>query len=236
MLHGWNRSIEDLRSLAELLAEHFDIRVIDLPGFGKTPPPPEEGWDTSQYGDLVLEYIKKNDLKEITLLGHSFGGRVSLRIACKEPELVKRLILVDSHGLKPKRGTAKKIKIWLIAKLAKFTKLIDKICATNLFKEKFAKKFGSPDYLNAGILKNTFIKTIKEDQTAELSAIKSRTLLLWGSDDTETPLEMGRRFKTLIKNSKLIVLEGKGHSPYHGVGAHLCAHHIISFLQSDAEV
>lgn len=233
MLHGWNRSLNDLMPLAGILAEHATCHVIDLPGFGKSPPPPEEGWGTVDYARLIIEYIKLKSLQKVSLLGHSFGGRTSLRIVRASPELIDKLVLVDSHGIKPIRSPLKRLKFFLIKKAGQLLKTVDKIFGTTFFKDRFARRFGSPDYLNAGILKNTFIKTISEDQSAELPLIQADTLLIWGSEDTETPVELARRFHTLIKNSRLIILEGKDHSPFHGVGAHLVAHHIVPFLKQN---
>ncbi len=233
MLHGWNRSLHDLKPLAEILSSYAKVFVIDLPGFGKTPPPPLEGWDTNQYAELILEFIRRNNLEKVILLGHSFGGRISLRICAKHPELIEKLILIDSHGLKPVRSLYQHIRIFFIKKAANLIKSTDRTFGTNIYKEKFAKKYGSPDYQNAGVLKNTFVKTISEDQQVDVQNIKTKALLLWGSEDKETPLEMGKKFNKLLVNSKLIILEGKDHSPFHGIGSHLCANHIINFLNSN---
>jgi pimeloyl-ACP methyl ester carboxylesterase len=231
MLHGWNRSLNDLKPLAEILAEHANVYVLDLPGFGKTPPPPVEGWDTSQYSELIVQFIKSKNLDKVVLIGHSFGGRISLRIAARYPEKVERIILIDSHGLRPVRSFYQNLRIHLIKKSAKLIKFIDKVSGSKFYQEKFAKRFGSPDYQNAGILKNTFVKTISEDQTEDVAKIEAKSLLLWGSEDRETPLALARKFNQLMRNSKLIILEGKDHSPFHGVGSHLCANHIIKFLE-----
>lgn len=232
MLHGWNRSLYDLKPLADLLASHCTVHLIDLPGFGKTPPPPEEGWSTEQYADLVKEYIEMIGADEVMLLGHSFGGRISLRIASGDSRRVSRLILIGAHGIKPIRSLRSKFRVWLISKAGKLLKSFDALVGTDFYNLKFAKRFGSADYRNAGKLKNTFIKTIIEDQSPNLGKIKARTLLLWGSADDQTPVSLARRFNELIGDSKLIVLDGKDHFPFHGGGAHLCAHHIISFLKS----
>ena len=153
-----------------------------------------------------------------------------IRITAKQPELVEKLILIDSHGLKPIRTLYQSIRVSLIKKLAKLIKFIDRIFSTKFYQEKFAKKFGSADYQKAGVLKNTFVKTISEDQTEQVKKIKTQTLLIWGELDSETPVVLGKKFNELIANSKLIILEGKDHSPYQGVGAHLCANYIIEFI------
>ncbi len=230
MLHGWNRSGADLRPLAELVGSARTVYTLDLPGFGETPPPPEDGWDTSDYSELIVSFIQSKGLDKVSLLGHSFGGRVSLRIAAKYPEIVEGIILIDSHGLRPMRSFYQNMRVRLIKLAAKVVKTTDKLLGTTIFPDKFAVKFGSADYRNAGVLKNTFVKTISEDQESDVRNIKARALLLWGSEDRETPVVMGEKFHQLLSNSKLIILPGKGHSPFHGVGAHLCANYILQFL------
>lgn len=230
MLHGWNRSLSDLKPLGDILAEYSTVHLLDLPGFGGSSPPPEEGWDTKQYAGLVFAYIKSQGLEKVTLLGHSFGGRISLRLCVEHPELVDRLILIDSHGLRPTRTLYQNMRVASIKRLAKVVQFIDKHFGLNIYRDKFAKRFGSPDYLNAGILKNTFVKTISEDQSGDVQKIKAKTLLIWGSEDKETPVAMGEKFSQLIKDSKLIIVEGKDHNPFHGLGAQLCANYIIKFI------
>jgi pimeloyl-ACP methyl ester carboxylesterase len=230
MLHGWGRNLADLKPLADIISNYRSVYLIDLPGFGKSDPPPLNGWSTKEYAEHLLKFFKEQNLTKVIMLGHSFGGRVSLRIVALQPDLVEKLILIDSHGLRPIRTFYQNIRVALIKKLAKLVKFIDRTFKTKLYQEKFAKKFGSADYQNAGVLKNTFVKTISENQEDDVTKIATPTLLLWGSLDTETPLVMGRRFNELISGSKLVVLEGKDHNPYQGVGAHLCANYIIDFI------
>jgi len=231
LLHGWGQSHRDLLPLAELLADERQVFVLDLPGFGESPAP-DTDWDTIQYAERIADYIKQQQLSSAVLLGHSFGGRISLRLAKNSPELVAGVVLIGSHGLRRKRSLWEKVRIKSITTLGKGAKLVDRIFHTDLFAKKFAPRFGSADYRNAGKLRGVLVKTVNEDQTNELPSIKAPTLLLWGNKDQETPLEMGQRMKGLIPNSKLIVLSGKNHYPHHDIGSHLCAYYIRPFLSS----
>ncbi len=109
-------------------------------------------------------------------------------------------------------------------------KLIDRLSGSQFFAKIFAPRFGSADYQKAGALKPIFVKTVNEDLEPQLSQIRAKTLLLWGSADSETPPEMGRRFHAQIGGSRYIELPGKDHYLFLGMGAHLCAEHIEEFL------
>ena len=229
MLHGWNRNCDDLLPLAELLSPYMEVHALDLPGFGSSDLP-DGDWDTQQYAARIVQYMDDHSLDCVNLFGHSFGGRVSLRISSAYPERVHKLVLAGSHGLKRKRGPWDQIRVKAIPKLGKTVKLIDKITGSKLFQNKFIPKFGSKDYQAAGALRGTLVKTVIEDQTDETRKVKAPALLLWGEKDTETPLEMGQRFSRLIPNAKLISLPQEGHDLFQDINSHLCAYYIKGFL------
>ena len=141
------------------------------------------------------------------------------------------ILLINSGGLKrpPCKG---KLKSQFIRILGKTLKSTDKTFSTRFYETWFVPKFASIDYKNAGRLRNILVKTVNEDVTEDASKITAPAFLLWGELDTETPLEMGQRFNRLLRNSKLVVLPGKGHFPFAGDSAHLCARYIIEFLKS----
>jgi pimeloyl-ACP methyl ester carboxylesterase len=233
MLHGWGRSLESLLPLADLLADAADVHLIDLPGFGGSGAP-DGVWGTKEYAETIKHYLDDQDLSHVTLLGHSFGGKVSIRFASKYPERVEGLILVDSSGLKPIRSFRKKMRFLMVSVLRRVARLIDKYAGLEVYRNWFIPRFASADYLNAGPLKETFVRVVNEDLAASVAKISAPTLLIWGEDDTETPLEMAHRLKGLLRVASLVVLPGKGHYPFEGSGAHLCAHYIGSFLKGTA--
>ena len=98
MLHGWGQNLQSLQPMGELLANRANVHILDLPGFGKSAPPPED-WDTTQYADRVYQYLQEQGIESADLLGHSFGGRVSIRLAHKYPRAVRSITLINSGGL-----------------------------------------------------------------------------------------------------------------------------------------
>jgi pimeloyl-ACP methyl ester carboxylesterase len=231
MLHGWGQSLESLRPLAELLAWKHQVHLIDLPGFGRSAKPPEP-WGTIEYAKRVFDYIEQQGLTKVDLVGHSLGGRISIRLAAGHPERIGNIVLIASHGLQTRHCLRKRIRLLGVKTLRSIVKLIDRLSGTNIFAKKFSPRFGSRDYLNAGDLRPTLVKVVNEDLSDQASRINSRALLIWGDKDQETPLELGQRFNSLIKGSKLIVLPNKDHFPFNDSGAHLCAHFILPFLEA----
>jgi pimeloyl-ACP methyl ester carboxylesterase len=253
MLHGWNRAGGDLKSLAALVAGDRTVHLVDLPGFGASPlpeqrevhsgvtslggessvssPMTESAWGTHEYGELMVRYLQSVGITSCDLLGHSFGGRICLRIASRYQSMVGSMVLIGSHGLQLPKPFKVAVKSRLLRTLRRIVRLVDTTFNTKLYTKKFVPFFGSRDYLNAGPLRAILVKTVNEDQSENVRWITAPTLLLWGALDTETPIAMGRRFQQLIGGARLISLDNHGHDPFQDVGAHLCAYHIESFLR-----
>jgi len=226
MLHGWGQSLKQLKPLADLLSSDFHIHLIDLPGFGLSYPP-NEVWGTLDYAKRLLEYMDQHKIPKASFLGHSFGGKVSLCLATTTPERVENLILLAASGMRRKRTFLNQCTFKAIGWAGKALKGIDKVCHTSFFTNHFIPRFGSADYKNAGSMRPILVRTVNEDFSDQFPRISAKTLLIWGEDDAETPPEIGQRLHEMIPLSRLIVFPNKGHEPFQGVGAHLCAYHIL---------
>lgn len=233
MLHGWGQSLESMRLLGDLLSRFYTVHVIDLPGFGHSEAP-EADWDTTQYAERISQYIDDENLGSVIVIGHSFGGRVGIRLASRYPDKVRRLILINSGGLRARLEGARKNRAERIKLIRSTVKTIDGLFGTKLFQQWFVPRYASTDYKNAGALRGILVKAVNEDVSEDAAAIKCPTFLLWGERDTETPVDIAYRLKQLIPGAMLTVLPGKDHFPFVDEGAHLCAHHVLAFL-SQAE-
>lgn len=230
MLHGWGQSLQSLYPLGKLIHAKLGgrIHLLDLPGFGESSAPPAEGWDTAQYADLVLEYMDKQGIDKADIIGHSFGGRLAIRIAGNHPDRAGNIILIGAAGLPRNLTLQKKLRRSYIRGLRNAIGILPGSLQDKA-KGWHSDKYGSRDYKNAGQLKATFVKSVTEDLTPECTRISAPTLLLWGENDTEVPLEIAHRFNELIRNSSLIVLPRKGHFPF-AESPDLCAYHITGWL------
>ena len=227
MLHGWGQNLQSLQPMGELLANQAKVHIIDLPGFGKSSPPPED-WDTEQYADRIYQYLVEQNIPQADILGHSVGGRICIRLAAKYPQKVRSVTLINAAGLKRQRTLQQSLRSQWIATMRNTFKL------SPLYRDELltwhSQTYGSRDYLNAGVLKGTFIKVVNEDLTELAKQISLPVLLLWGEADTETPVEMGHRYHSLFANSELITIPNRDHFMFQAEGAHLCSYYVDKFL------
>jgi pimeloyl-ACP methyl ester carboxylesterase len=230
IMHGWGQTQDSMRVLGDLLSKWYQVYLIDLPGFGKTPKP-QADWDTIEYAKRIAAYVDELNLGSVHLIGHSFGGRVSIRLASRFPEQALSVILINSGGLQTVQSAGKKWRSMRVRWLGKACKAADATLGTNLNKDWFVPNFGSRDYLAAGSMRTILIKAVNEDVSEDAQKIKAPTFLLWGDRDQETPVEFAYRFHKLIQNSRLVVMPGKDHFPFVDEGAHLCASYILKFLK-----
>lgn len=209
ILHGWGSKVEKWNPLKkELEKAGFEVFVPQLPGFGKSRTP-DQPWSVSDYA----QWVKTRLPKHYFLVGHSFGGRIAIKLASQKPEGLKGLILIGSAGIK-QRKTLKHFIFWLLAKIGK---LFFNIPPFSIFKS-FARRIlyklaGERDYYQAkGAMKETLKRVISEDLKEDLKRIKVPTLILWGERDSFTPLSDGELMNRLISGSSLKVFPNADHS------------------------
>lgn len=221
LLHGWGGTRDSLRGIGTLFAQTHRVHLVDLPGFGEAPAPPP-GWSTVEYADLVQEYLLERVSGPVVLVGHSFGGRVSVRLAARRLDKIRGLVLMAVPGLPQSRFSRTRLRRTGIRWMRKVFLAIAPIVGDRLLRW-HTDTFASRDYLAAGALRSLLVRVVNEDLTESARTIACPTLLLWGSDDRETPLWLAHRFQALLNGrSVLTVLPHKDHHIYTGTGAHLC--------------
>lgn len=204
ILHGWQSSKEKWQKVKELLeGPGLKVVALDLPGF-KPENQLSRPWNLDNYV-AWLENELTAYAEPVYLLGHSFGGRLAIKMAAKNPAKLKGLILVGAAGIK---NRSLSVRFW--RQLAE----IFSPRANNLAKRFFYRFIlRKKDYLEArGHLKQTMANAIAEDLMPLLAQIKKPTLLVWGKKDALTPIKDGRLMNKEIKNSRLEVLPQNGHS------------------------
>ena len=232
ILHGWGASLSSWEKVQEILANNnYKVFCPDLPGFGKTDSP-KNAWGVSDYVDWVSEFIKNQNLDDVILIGHSFGGRVSIKFANYYPNRVKSLILCDSAGLKVGPGFRRKMTLIFIG----FFKLIFGVTFFKKIKEEIKEllffTISSTDYAKASkVMRETMKRVLEEDLFIYLKGIKTKTLIVWGEKDKLVPVEHAYVFKEEIQNSQLEVIPSIGHSPHLKVPEKL-SNIILNFLRN----
>lgn len=227
LLHGWGWNhtcwlpwTDDdgvtHEGLAKILARKYTVYNFDLPGFGKSDEPktvcdePKTVWGVNEYVEMLEAFVAAHCPGPVSLVGHSFGGRLSILYASRNPVTVTRIALVDAAGIRPKRTLGYyrrvytyKFKRWLVRNVFKRQELF----------EQWRVHQGSPDYKAASPqMKPIFNKVVNEDLKECLKKITAPVLLFWGEKDTATPLADAKIMQKLISGkTKLVVIKDGGH-------------------------
>ena len=202
-LHGWGQNIEMMTPLGDARKEKNDVVIIDLPGFGRSEEP-KYAWQLMDYVDMLKELFDKLNIINPILVGHSFGGRISLAYASMYN--VDKMILFGSPFKKEVTTDSFKTKL---LKTAKKIPLLNNL-------EEFAKKhIGSTDYRNATpVMREILVNTVNYDLTEDIKKIKCSTLLIWGTLDEAVPLNRAYELKDLISDCGIVEYEGCTHYAY----------------------
>ncbi|MCQ2461871.1 MAG: alpha/beta hydrolase [Clostridia bacterium] len=211
LLHGWGANITLFENMMNFMSTKYKVLAMDMPGFGLSSEPAEP-WCVDDYVSFVVEFLRDYDTKNVILLGHSFGGRVAIKICSLDPKPfeVKKVVLVDSAGVMPKKSGVENSGIMKFAKKVLNSEKANKVAPNAI--EKLRKMRGSADYNAASpIMRKTLVNVVNEDLTALMPNMKMPVLLVWGSLDTATPLADAELMEKLMPEAGLAVFEGAGH-------------------------
>lgn len=230
LLHGWGTSLDLFEAMENYLLPNFQVISLDFPGFGKSDEP-DEPWDVERYVQFLETFLEKIEIDNPILVGHSFGGRVSIKFASRHS--VHKIILIGSAGVKPKRSLNYYVKVYSYKALKNVLKLPILNKYKDQIMEAYRGKAGSSDYQKASrVMQQTLSKVVNEDLQHHMPHIKAPTLLIWGKNDTATPLADGKRMEQLIPGAGLVALDNAGH--YVFLELQNRVHRIMdSFLEED---
>jgi len=230
-LHGLGGSLYTWRNLKGSFPNH-QLFLIDLKGAGDSAKPHDKRYSVKDQADLIYEFILEHDLKDLTLMGNSYGGAVSLVVAirlCKEePRRFASLILIDSGGYNRDLPSHLKIlKTPLIGWLAVHV-LSPKAAAKKVLKDsyyidskitkeqiaEYARPIAAPGgrYALLQTAKQAIPKNIDEI-TSQYKNISVPTLIIWGLDDEVIPVKIGLMLHEAIPRSRLELINDCGHVP-----------------------
>ena len=177
LLHGWGQNIEMMKFLGDRFADKFRITILDFPGFGESSEP-EVAWTISDYSLLLEDFIKKLGIKKPIIMGHSFGGRVDIRYSANNA--IEKLVLFGSPCIRIDEELPLSVKI---------LKKLKTLPGMNKVGEYMKKYIGSRDYKAASpIMRQTLVNVVNEDLSTYARQIEEPTLLIWGENDTESPV------------------------------------------------
>ena len=212
LLHGWGARAEIYGSVINPICSHYRVIAPDLPGFGSSDEP-SFAYSIEDYAMFVCELLKVLSIKKVHLIGHSHGGRTVLELATGDYDIeIGKIVLLDSAGIPAKKTFKKTCRIKLYKALKRIVTWtpVKKMFPDSL--DLLQKKFGSADYSAASrIMRQSMVKVLNTDYTDRLCKVKSPTLLIWGENDTATPLSDGLLMEKNIPDAGLVKIAGAGH-------------------------
>ncbi len=217
LLHGWGRSLQDMRPLAQGLSNTYRTYAIDLPGHGASPPP-SEPWGVSEHAEALHDYIRNEIGSSISIIGHSNGGRIALYMATR-PEFsstIDRLALISPSGVEPERVWSYYLRSTLATVLKTPVQLLPSAVRAPvedwLRHSLVWRLLGSSDYnTQQGVMRETFVKTVNDHLDGDLNRIQAPTLLFWGTEDDAVSRRQMKVMEEMIDDCGLVELEGAGH-------------------------
>ncbi len=209
LMHGWGCNHSTLATIEKVASENHTVYNVDFPGFGNSQEPTEE-WGVEEYTRVIELLVEIEHIENPILLGHSFGGRVGILYSSRN--VVKKLILVDAAGVKPRRSLKYYFKVYSYKAGKRLMPLIyGKKRATERIEQMRARR-GSSDYNNATPMMRAILsRVVNEDLKHCMPLIKAPTLLVWGENDTATPLGDAKVMERLIPDAGLVTFAGCGH-------------------------
>lgn len=211
LLHGWGSSFDVYKGIINTLKNRYKVVALNFPGCGNSDTM-ENPWNLDDYCNLVLKFMNEIGIENPIMFGHSHGGRVTLKMAADGMVNPPKIVLLDSAGLIPKKSFRQKwrAKSFKIIKTVLTLPIIKSFSAPLL--DKARRHYGSADYNAAPlVLRQTLVSLVNTDLRDILHNIACPTLLIWGENDTATPLADAKIIESKIRDCGLCVIKGTGH-------------------------
>lgn len=222
LVHGWGTHGGIWTELADGLAPHFRVHVVDLPGCG-------ESTDCDPYSlDQIASMLADDMPPRCGVVGWSLGGQIALAWARIAPEQVERIALIATspcfarregwrHAVSPEilQEFARALAVDGVGTLQRFFSLEalgderTREAAARL--RACAKQRGA---LSPAALAGGLHILLEADQRAELASIPQPVLVLHGERDRVAPLPAGQHLTRALPNAELIVIPGAAHVPF----------------------
>jgi UDP-N-acetylmuramoyl-tripeptide--D-alanyl-D-alanine ligase len=214
VLHGWGASIAAVVSIQAALRGTHHTVALDLPGFGASDPPPVP-WGGAEFAAHLRAFMRHRGITRASIIGHSHGGRTAIVLAATHPELVDKLVLVDSAGIRPARGAGYYARVYAFKAGRRLATAAARTGPLGAQAGRLLQaRFGSTDYRQAGSMRGTLVRVVNEDWRHLLPKIVAPTLLIWGEHDDATPVSDGQLMERLIPDAGLVIFPGAGHFSY----------------------
>lgn len=212
VMHGWGCTHDTVKSISDICLRSHKVYSVDFPGFGKStePLPDDDTWGVEEYTRIIEKLAEEEKIENPILIGHSFGGRVAIVFSSRNK--VEKVVLVDAAGVKPRRKLKYYLKVYSFKAAKKWFNLIYGKERARGRIEKMRNRRGSSDYASSSpVMKAILSKVVNEDLCHLMPEIKAPVLLIWGKNDTATPLRDAQKMEKLIPDAGLVAFDDCGH-------------------------
>lgn len=209
-LHGWARSGADFARILQ----GTDALAVHLHGFGQTPPPPT-AWGSVDYAEQLAEALDRARSEDdagpagatrYVVVGHSFGGRVAVRLAARRPDLVAALVLTGVPLVRATPAPRPALSLRVAKRLRAAGLLPSSVV------DRLRRRGGSADYNAAqGVMRDVLVRVVTEDYRDDLPRVTAPVHMVWGELDDAAPLAGARLAADLLPDARLAVVHGAGH-------------------------
>ncbi len=245
LIHGFGGSTYSWRKVLPGLAESFRVVAVDLSGFGYTERPRlPESYSREAQGTLVLRVMDALGMERAHLVGHSYGGGITLWLARYHPERIRSMVLVDSsaptyaNDRRSRLAALRPLTSWFLRSYVLRRSSVRKSLLRSLYDDSLV----TPELVQAyyerlrieGVADAYYGLTAPSSTPADpvrLEEIQTPALVVWGRHDQIIPLAGGRRAAERLPGGTFAVLEKSGHIPMEEQPEELLKI-VVKFLQS----
>jgi pimeloyl-ACP methyl ester carboxylesterase len=197
LLHGLSGSSRWWKKNIAILANKYQVYLIDLIGFGRSRG---QRFTLLESAGVILRWMDMIGLDSASIVGHSMGGYIAAELAAIAPNRIKRLILVDAVAVAMHRSF-----LQAVAGLLEALPEMPFDFFPVLFRD--AYRAGPVTLLRA------VFEILHADIGAKLKGIQADTLIIWGESDRVLPLEIGQNVHKRLPSARFLVVERAGHVP-----------------------
>jgi pimeloyl-ACP methyl ester carboxylesterase len=235
LLHGSNADLHTWEPWVQALKAKYRVIRFDQVGHGLTGPDPKDDYSRANYVAHVGAVADKLGLKQFILGGNSMGGKHALAYAIAHPERVTGLVLVDGSGgpmlkLDKKKDDEDSGNIgFKIAQTPGINLLVEQITPRSLIAQSLEQSVSVKSVASEAAVdrywemprspgnRRATLKRFSQPYDplgeAEIAAVATPALILWGEEDRLIPVEAGQWLAKTLPNNRLVVYPGIGHLP-----------------------
>lgn len=244
LIHGTGASLHTFDDWTNKLKYSKRVIRLDLPAYGLTGPFVDRDYSILNYTSFLKEFLETLDIKQCIIAGNSLGGEIAWNFALEKPDIVKKLILINSGGFP---SSSKSVPIaFRLAQTPVINKVVRFITPFFIVRSSVENVFFDKSKVTDSLVERYFDLCLREgnrqafidrlgigkrNNYINISNIKQPTLILWGADDLLIPVENAYKFQNSLPNNKLVILENSGHVPMEE-NPFESIKHVIEFLNT----